>query len=111
MNSTTSSYQNRVICLFFSQELSAKIIKDAAQFRKIIDLRRAVFVELFPANIASGYRMKDQYFSKRQSLIIRRIVVAGIAYTIRPSFVTPYLTARVDEIEPYLFLRKFDVPF
>ncbi|MBF0286459.1 MAG: hypothetical protein HQM14_01460 [SAR324 cluster bacterium] len=55
--------------------------------------------------------MKDKYYSKRQSIIIRRIVVAGIAYTIRPSFVTPYLTARVDEIEPYLFLRKFNVPF
>ena len=38
-------------------------------------------------------------------------MVAGIAYTIRPSFVTPYLTARVEEVEPYLFLRKFDVPF
>ncbi|MGK5091456.1 hypothetical protein WDW89_05475 [Deltaproteobacteria bacterium TL4] len=100
MQSTTSSYQNRVICLSFSQELYAAVIEDANEFREIINLRITCFMELFPSDIVTGYRMKDKYSSKRQSIIIRRIVVAGIAYTIRPSFVTPYLTAQVAEIEP-----------
>jgi hypothetical protein len=55
--------------------------------------------------------MKDIYCSKKQSVLIRRIEIAGVAYTIRPSFVMPCLTGFVDEIEKALFLRKFNVPF
>jgi hypothetical protein len=35
----------------------------------------------------------------------------GTAYSIRPSFVMPYLTARTEDVEGPLFLRKFGVPF
>jgi hypothetical protein len=55
--------------------------------------------------------MKDIYHSKKQSIFIRRIEIGGIAYTIRPSFIMPYLTGFVDEIEKVLFMRKFNVPF
>ena len=49
--------------------------------------------------------------SKKQSIPIRRIEIAGIPYTIRPSFLMPYMTGFVDEIEKAGFLRKFNVPF
>ena len=55
--------------------------------------------------------MKDINYSKKQSMPIRRIEIAGIAYTIRPSFFMPYMTGLVDEVEKALFLRKFNVPF
>ena len=55
--------------------------------------------------------MKDIYHSKKQSIAIRRIEIAGITYTIRPSFLMPYMTGVVDEIEKALFMRKFNVPF
>ena len=42
---------------------------------------------------------------------IRRILVAGVSYTIRPSFVMPYMTGFVEDVEKPLFLRKFAVPF
>jgi hypothetical protein len=67
--------------------------------------------ELFPPEIVDGYQMKDDHFSKKQSITIRRIEIAGIAYTIRPSFVMPYMTGLTDEIENALFFRKFGVPF
>ena len=70
-----------------------------------------LFSELFPSEITNGYRMKDFYLSKKLSIRIRRIKIAGVAYTIRPSFAMPYMTAIVDDVEKGLFLRKFGVPF
>ncbi len=37
--------------------------------------------------------------------------MAGASYTIRPSFVMPYMTGFVEDVESPLFLRKFAVPF
>ena len=44
-------------------------------------------------------------------LDIRRIEIKDTAYTIRPSFIMPYMTGRTDEVEQALFMRKFNVPF
>jgi len=55
--------------------------------------------------------MKDLYFSEKLSILTRRIKIAGVAYTIRPSFAMPYMTAKTDDVEKVLFLRKFGVPF
>jgi hypothetical protein len=67
---------------------------------------------LFPTNFERGYQLKDERVSIKQQLPIRRIVTRdGIAYSVRPSFLMPYLTARTQEVEGPLFLRKFGVPF
>jgi hypothetical protein len=55
--------------------------------------------------------MKDFYFSQKLSILIRRIKISGVAYTIRPSFAMPHMTGIVGEVEKALFLRKFGVPF
>jgi len=55
--------------------------------------------------------MKDHYRSKKLGLMFRRIEVANIAYSIRPSFVLPHLRSLSDDASNALFLRKFDVPF
>jgi len=102
---------NRTICLPFSQEVYNGNINNAFDFRICIDERIELFPELFPPEITKGYLMKDIYHSKKQSIAIRRIEIAGITYTIRPSFLMPYMTGVVDEIEKALFMRKFNVPF
>ena len=94
-----------------TQENYEKVIYNSVKFRKSIDGIIKLFPELFPAEIDRGYLMKDIYHSKKQSLPIRRIKVAGKAYTVRPSFMMPYLTGAVDEVEKALFMRKFNVPF
>jgi hypothetical protein len=107
-----SAYQhNRTICLPISQEKYDTIVSDAESFRKYIDTRLALSIELFPTEIKNGYRMKDFYFSKKLSIWIRRIEIADVAYTIRPSFAMPYMTAIVDDVEKGLFLKKVRCSF
>lgn len=108
---TSTNRNNRIICLPFSQDNYERNIHNADDFKICIDKRIELFPELFPAQIVHGYRMKDIYRSKKQSIWIRRIAIAGVAYTIRPSFIMPYLVGYVDEIQAALFLRKFNVPF
>jgi len=107
----SATRNNRTICLPFSQEVYNENIRNPADFRKCIDKHIASNPELFPSEITGGYRMKDGYYSKKQSIMIRRIEIAGTAYTIRPSFVTPYMAGMTDGVEKALFLRKFNVPF
>ncbi|MDM8523234.1 hypothetical protein QUF80_07675 [Desulfococcaceae bacterium HSG8] len=71
----------------------------------------AKYPELFPPETEYGWRTKDSHISKKQGIKIRRIEIGGISYTIRPSFVMPYMTAMTDDAENALFLRKSDVPF
>src|SRR5271157_2728335 len=48
----------------------------------------------------------------KQQIPIRRILLKDdSAYSIRPSFLMPYMTARTADVEGPLFLRKFGVPF
>ena len=101
---SSAYHNNRTICLPISQEEYDAIIDDPKNFRKCIDARLELFSELFPSEITNGYRMKDFYLSKKLSIWIRRIKIAGIAYTIRPSFTMPYMTAIVDDVEKGLFL-------
>jgi len=102
---------NRTICLPFSQEVYDANINNPSDFRVCINERIKLFPELFPPEITKGYRMKDIYLSKKQSVLIRRIAIEGIPYTIRPSFLMPYLTGITEYDEKALFMRKFNVPF
>jgi hypothetical protein len=109
---TRASRGQRTICLPITEDVYSRIINDPQEFRRTLDdwFRRAP--ELFPTDFAFGYQFKDGRMSAKQRLPIRRIVLrGGTAYSIRPSFVMPYLTARTDEVEAPLFLRKFGVPF
>ena len=107
----SATRNNRNICLPFSQENYEPIITEPIAFRKYIDDFIYRFPELFPPGISNGYQMKDIYCSKKQNVLIRRIEIDGVAYTIRPSFILPYMTGLTDNAEKALFLRKFNVPF
>ena len=111
VDTKSTTRHNRNICLPFSQDIYNENIEDPINFRKCINERIELFPELFPPEIATGYLMKDSYCSKKQLIMTRRIEIAGIPYTIRPSFIMPYMTGLTDDIEKALFLRKFSVPF
>ena len=99
------------ICLPFERSTYDENTKDSKKFRSHINDKIAHFPELFPVKITGGYEMKDSRKSKKLCLCIRRIIVAGKSYSVRPSFVLPYMTGFVSEVEKALYLRRFDVPF
>lgn len=102
---------NRTITLCFLQEAYKLTVNDTVAYRKHLDEMIALYPALFPNDIGDGYTLKEKRYSKKQNIWIRRIDVNNISYTIRPSFIMPYMTGKTDEIEKALFLRKFDVPF
>jgi hypothetical protein len=109
---TRSSRGHRTICLPLAEETYRRIVAIPSEFRRAIDDRFRQGPELFPADFARGYQLKDDRMWAKQGLLIRRIVTRnGTAYSIRPSFLMPYLTARTEDVEGPLFLRKFGVPY
>ena len=111
-SATRSSRGHRTICLPIEEEDYLRIINDPNAFRLRVDDCFSQNPELFPANFALGYELKDGRMSIKQEILLRRILLKdGSAYSIRPSFLMPYMTARTAEVEGPLFLRKFGVPF
>jgi hypothetical protein len=109
---TRAARGQRTLCLPLAEDTYARIIDDPKQFRRALDDLFRSAPELFPIDFASGYQLKDARTSAKQGLRIRRILLNdGTAYSIRPSFLMPYLTARTADVEAPLFLRKFGVPF
>jgi hypothetical protein len=107
-----SSRGHRTICLPIPEDTSQQVVHDPGQFRATIDecFRRAP--EPFPTRFALGYELKDDRVSTKQGLPFRRILLRdGAAYSIRPSFLMPYTTGRVEDVQGPLFLRKFGVPY
>ena len=84
---TRSSRANRTICLPLAEEAYSQIVADPTAFRRAIDYLFRSRPELFPANFADGYRLKDDRRSTKQEIPIRRVRLKdGAAYSIRPSF-------------------------
>ncbi len=110
-DSESTLRKNRTICLPISQEEYIANIHEPINFRICIDNRVELYPELFPPEIKNGYQMKDIKTSIKLSIPIRRIKIDGAPFTIRPSFVMPYMTGFTDDVEKALFLRKFNVPF
>ena len=71
------------------------------------------YPELFPQDMDQGFTFHDSSVSITQDLIMRRITwpTTAAVFTLRPSFVMPYMIARTDEVEKALYLRQWGVPF
>jgi hypothetical protein len=106
-----SKRENRVICLPFDQETYLETVNDPKKFRAQVDEFLNSFPELFPKRIVNGYLLKEIRFSKKLLIPIRRIRIGRTSFTIRPSFVTPYMTGLTDLVENVLLMRKYSVPF
>jgi hypothetical protein len=101
------------ICLPIDQDRYQQFIDSPEEFRRWLDQTFRDLPELFPKAFASGYTLKDDRVSVKLGLRLRRIACKATAevFTIRPSFVLPYMTGNTDEVEGPLFLRRFGVPF
>src|SRR4051812_6527522 len=107
---TRSSRGHRTLCLPIAEDAYRRIVAVPGEFRRTIDDCFRHWPELFPAGFDRGYQLKDRRMSAKRGLPIRRIVTTdGVAYSVRPSFLMPYLTATTDDVEDALFLRKFGV--
>lgn len=102
----------RTICLPVAEEQYREVVADAEKFRAWVMERFRASPELFPEGFDERFQMKDVRTSKKMDLPVRRIALHdGTCYSVRPSFVMPYMTARTEDVEDVLFLRKFAVPY
>ncbi len=109
---TRSSRGHRTICLPIAEESYRGSSTIRPRSGVLLDDCFRATPELFPPGFARGYELKDGRTSVKRGLPIRRILMRdGTAYSIRPSFLMPYMTARIADVEGPLFLRNFGVPF
>jgi hypothetical protein len=101
------------ICLPITEDEYRQIMNSWPRFRLWLQRCHAAMPELFPDGFGDGFGQKDARTSKKMALRLWRITLPsnGRHYSIRPSFATPHLTARTDDVAHGLFLRKFGVPY
>jgi hypothetical protein len=102
------------ICVPFENEAQYQAcVADVARYRQYLTQLSMQHPELFPQAMGQGYTFHDRYRSRKQGVVLRRIKLKASkeVFTLRPSGVLPYLSARTDEVEKALFLRQWGVPF
>jgi hypothetical protein len=105
---------HKPICVPFASEGQYReYVDDPAQYRQYLGEMLSQYPELFPQDIDQGFTFHDCYVSIKQDLSMRRITLhtTGAVFTLRPSFVMPYMIARTDEVEKALYLRQWGGPF
>jgi hypothetical protein len=106
--------RHKHICLpFESEEHYRACVQDLAVYRRYLAQQVAQHPELFPEGFGEGFAFHDTYQSRKLKLVLRRVKlkISGEVFTLRPSFVMPYLVARTQDIERALYLRQWGVPF
>jgi hypothetical protein len=94
----------KTICIPCSQEHYERIVEDPVRFREFLDRQVKATPGLFPPEIRQGYRMKDLYTSRKTGWKLRRIDLRNDeSYSVRPSFLMPYLSGRTAEVQAPLF--------
>jgi hypothetical protein len=101
------------ICLPIGKDHYLDLIGDPRRFRDWLDQSFRHWPELFPKAFPGGYRLKDARTSRKTAMRLRRIRLktTGQSFSIRPSFLLPYLVSPSDDVQGPLFLRAFGVPF
>jgi hypothetical protein len=101
------------ICLPIGKDAYLDLIDDPARCRRWLDAAFRDRPELSPAALAHGYRLKDGRRSTKTGLRLRRIRCksTGESFSVRPSFVLPYMAGSTEGARDPLFLRAFGVPF
>ena len=101
------------ICLPVGKDAYLEAAADPRRFRAWLDQSFRQSPELFPEGFACGYRLKDGRVSARTGLPLRRVRLkaTGRSFSVRPSFVLPYVTGYTDDVQGPLFLRAFGVPY
>ena len=115
MDPNSPSRGQKHICLLFESEAHYQAcVADPAKYRAHLIESQQRHPELFPQAFAAGFAFHDTYQSRKQKgLVLRRIRLKQTrdVFTLRPSFVMPYLIGRSEEVEKALYLRQWDLPF
>jgi hypothetical protein len=94
----------KTICIPCSREQYEQIVDDPVRFREFLDRQIEAAPELFPPEIRRGYRMKDTYTSRKTGWKLRRIDLRNHeSYSVRPSFLMPYLSGCTEDVGAPLF--------
>jgi len=109
---------DRQICLPMDVAFYTDCWEDPPKLREYIEQMIDRHPELFPAGIACGFRLTGRLPESKKLPGIRlrqlRLKSDKTAYTLRPSFVLPYMVGRLDEtsqnIEGGLLLLSHNVP-
>lgn len=93
-----------------------RLWKDSRAVRQLVDSQWEQFPELFPTEMSQGYHLCGLLPEsiKLPGVQLRQIklkAAPGVKYTLRPSFVAPYLIGTVDELAGPLLLRRYGVPY
>jgi len=107
--------KSKQICIYIEEEEYNHILGDAKAFRQYLDGMIAQYPELFPVMIRQGYTFHDilPESKKLPGIGLRRIKVKANdgsgdeVFTIRPSFVMPYMVGYTGDVEKPLFLRRW----
>ena len=88
-------------------------VQDREAYRVYLNSQIAKHPELFPAGIEAGYRFHGTVESTRQQLTTRRIYLpqSQSAYQLRPDFVMPYMSERVEVADKALYLREHGLSY
>lgn len=106
--------RGKAICLpFESEEQYRELVNTPAAFRAFLVTLYGLYPELFPEGFEDGFKLHDTRHSKKLDIDLRRIKIysTGKAFQVRPSFIMPYCTARTEDIEHALYLRRWGVPY
>jgi hypothetical protein len=101
------------ICLPCASDVQYReYVDDPAPYRQYLAEMLSQYPALCPQALDQGFPLHDGYVSSKQELIRRRITwsTTGAVFTLRPSFVMPYLMARTGEVAKALSLRQWGVP-
>ncbi len=102
------------ICIPCSEAKHNEIIGNKVAYKKFLNEIFEKHPEIFPFRTDEGFSLNGfQRTSDKLGVQMRKIVIkaTGDVFTVRPSFVLPYMTERAANVEKPLFLRRFDVPY
>ena len=93
------------LCLPVGKDDYNALIGDPGRFRAWLDRCFRDWPELFPQAFRHGYRLKDARTSTRVGQRLRRIRLksTGESFSVRPSFLLPYLAGRTEDVQAPLF--------
>lgn len=106
--------RSKAICLpFGTEDQYRRLVKQPSAFRAFLVTIYELHPELFPEGFEDGFKFHDRRHSKRLDIDLRRIKIysSEAVFLIRPSFIMSYCVARTEDIEPALYLRRWNVPY
>jgi len=94
---------NKTVCLPIGQERYTEVFENPVAFRALVDEMYQSHPDLFPKAMGEGYILHDLLDPSRKLPDVRlrrfKLKANQAVYTIRPSYVLPYMTGYTDDVE------------